>query len=188
MEIMNNKNRRQGFTLLEILVSMSIASIVGILVTQVFFTTTRSNTKTELLKDVKQNGEFALGQIERMIHNAKSVESVCPVSGTTLTSVVITNPNNDTTTIGCIFDAAENVTRIASTSGSGKTEYLTGSNITIGGTSCADADNSLSFFCSANQDEPPSIRIQFYLQKAGMQLDQTEKSTASFQTTVTARN
>lgn len=167
---------------------MSIASIVGILITQVFFTTTRSNTKTELLKDVKQNGEFALGQIERLIHNAQGIVSTCSVSGTQLTSLVITNPNNDTTTIGCMYDATEGVTRIASTSGSGNTEYLTSSSITIGGTSCADINNSLSFYCAAHPDEPPSIRIQFSLQKKGIQLDQTEKSTASFQTTITARN
>jgi len=44
----------KGFTLLEILISISIAASVSILIAQVFFTTSRTNTKTELLKDVKQ--------------------------------------------------------------------------------------------------------------------------------------
>lgn len=167
---------------------MSIAAVIGILITQVFFTTTRSNTKTEILKEAKQNGEYALGQMVRMIRNAQSISSTCSAGGTTLSSLVIVNPNNDTTTFGCILDATENVTRIASVSGTGNTQYLTSSETTVGGTSCADPENSLSFFCTKNPDEPASISIQFTLQKAGIQLDQSENPTAQFKTTVTGRN
>lgn len=180
------KTHTSGFTLLEILISVTIAGAVGVLIAQVFFTTARTNTKTELLKDVKQNGEYAMGIMERMIRNSLRVESVCSDTGTTLTSIDIVNPNGDTTTFGCVLDSG--TTRIASTSSSATTEYLTSNDVTIGGLTCADAANSLSFVCTSYPDQQTSVTVNFSLSQIGTPPDQFEQASVLFQTTATPRN
>lgn len=175
-----------GFTLLEILISLSIAGIMGILLAQVFFTTARTNGKAEVLKDVKQNGEFALGIMERMVRNALEVNSSCLSGGATLQSIEIHNPDGGTTTFGCIVD--NSVTRIASISADGQTQFLTSRNVTIGGNSCSDADNSLSFVCSPVVDAPSNVTVSFILTEAKNSTSETESARASFKTTVAPRN
>ena len=97
-----------GYTLLEILVAMTIIASVGILITQVFFTTTRTNTKSELLKDVKQNGDFAVESMTRMIRNSFGVDSDCTAEGTALNYIQIRNPDGiDNSELNiCIADNA----------------------------------------------------------------------------------
>ena len=60
---------RQGFTLMEILVAVSALAVMGVLLTQVFVTTIRTNTKNEISKEVKQNGDLAVSIMTRMILN-----------------------------------------------------------------------------------------------------------------------
>lgn len=186
LPILPSGSKKAGFTLLEVLVSITIAASVGILIAQVFFTTTKSNTKTELLKDVKQNGEYAVAIMERMIRNALRVESTCSKTGSTLRSIEIANRDGNTTTFGCVLDTG--ITRIASTSGTGRTEYLTSSNLTIGGTSCTDPDNSLSFVCTSYSDQPSKVTVSFSLSQTGTPPDQQDQASVTFQTTAVPRN
>lgn len=179
---------RKGFTLLEILISISIAATIGVLISQVFFTTTRSNTKTEILKEVKQNGDYALNIMERMIRNAIRVESTCAESGSTLSSLAILNPDGDTTTFGCTYSTTYSVTLIASTSASAGTEYLTSTGVTLGGTSCSDANNSLSFVCTSYSDQPPKVSVSFTVRQPGVPPDQSDQASMLFKTTATPRN
>ncbi len=184
MEITHNNH---GFTLLETLVSISVVATVGVLIAQVFFTTTRSNKKTELLKDVKQNGDFAMELMDRTIQNSLGITSECSSSGTTLPFITLRNADGNISELGCVADAS--VTRIASTSAeSGKIDYLTSANVTIGGTTCDEDANTLHFTCLSNIDQPPQITIQFRMTQRGTPVDQFEKASIEFQTTVTPRN
>jgi prepilin-type N-terminal cleavage/methylation domain-containing protein len=186
---MNNKNKHsQGFTLLETLVSIGVIAVVGVLIAQVFFTTTRSNTKTELLKDVKQNGEFSVEIMGRMIRNSMGIANPCSAAGTEYTSLDLENSDGDTTRIECQFDTVAAVTRIASSSATTGTSYLTNSNVTLGGASCADTANSLHFTCVSFPDQPSKITIQFSLSQRGTPVDQFERSSMVFQSTVSPRN
>jgi prepilin-type N-terminal cleavage/methylation domain-containing protein len=181
MEITKNQH---GFTLLEILISITIAGAVGVLIAQVFFTTSRTNNKTELLKDVKQNGEYAIGIMERMIRSSLRIESTCETTGTTLTTLQMTNPNGDMTTLGCVLDGS---TRIASTSASTSTaEYLTSDNVSLGGTACTGS--TLSFICTSYPDEPPRVTVSFSLSQLGTSAEQSDQASIQFQTTATPRN
>ncbi len=175
--------KKNGFTLLEILVAIGVIALMGTLIAQVFFTTTRSNTKTEVQKNVKQNGDFAIEVMGRMIRGARTMATNCSAAGTTTTSIAITNQDGGTTTFGCLLDGT--VTRIASTS-AGRTDYLTDQNLTIGGAACTGA--SLQFVCTAPSDQPSTVAITFQLSQKGTPADQFEKASASFQTTVAIRN
>lgn len=175
--------KQRGFTLLEILVSIGVIAIIGTLLSQIFFSITRSNVKGEVLKEVKQNGEFSLQIMERLLRNARSITSTCTPIGYASGTISLTNPDLSSTTISCSLDGA--VTRITSTTGV-VTQYLTTNSITLGGASCAAS--SLQFICTSTADFPSSMKISFSLAQKGTPVDQFEKASASFQTTVLLRN
>lgn len=171
----------RGFTLLEMLISVTIVALVGGILAQAFFTMTRTNTKTERIKDVKQSGEFALEVMERMIRNAREVTSSCP--GTSSDTISIRNADNGTTTFSCLLD--NGTPRIASQSGA-TAEFLTSSSVTLGGSLCAAS--SLSFTCTTSGGRPGNIRIAFQLSQLGTPVDQFERSSISLGTTIQLRN
>jgi len=179
----------KGFTLLEMLIAISVVATVASLIVQVFFTTTHVNTKTEILKDVKQNGDVAVDVMTRMIRNSLAVTSTCDETGTKLTSLDIQNPDGDSTEFGCLYDATNKITRIASTSAlTSTTQYLTSENVTLGGTSCIDANNTLTFTCTSSPNEADKITITFQLAQKGSSPSQFEQANMPFQTTVSSRN
>lgn len=177
------KARRSGFTLLEILVSMGIIGLLSVVMTQTLYTTARSNTKTEILKEVKQNGDFVIDVMSRMIRSSLSVTSSCSSAGTTTSSLTITNPDGRSTTFGCLADSG--VTRVASTS-SARTDFLTNSGVTAGGSDCSSS--SLRFVCTGSPGAATSVQIKLTLAQKGTPVAQFEKASATFQTSVTLRN
>lgn len=185
MEIITKEKARVGFTLLEVLISVGIIAGLSILIAQSFFTTTRSNTKTEILKEVKQNGDFAISIMTNMIRNSIQVTSPCLSSGTTASSLSIKNPDGGITTFGCRSDGS--VTQIASVSASA-TEYLTGGVITLGAPLCTDAAMSLAFTCSSQSSGGSTVKISFSLSQKGTPPALFERGQTSFQTSITTRN
>lgn len=179
--------KQAGFTLIEIVISLTIIGLLGVLIVQVFFTTTRVNTKSELLNDIKQNGQFAIDTISRMIRNAQSVTTLCSPSGTTSSSVTLTHADGDSTILECVYDNA--VTRIASSSAQmGTSEYVTSENLTLGGASCDDAAMSLQFYCISYPDQPSKITVNFRLSQKGTSTSTFEQASQEFQTMVNLRN
>lgn len=176
--------QKNGFTLIELLVAVAIISGLGTVLAQSFFTTTRSNTKVEKLTDVKQNGDYALAVMERLIRNARTLTASCTSGGTQATpSAAIVSPDGLTTTFQC--ELTGSVTRVASTSSVG-TEYLTAGSVTLGGTSC-DTD-SLTFYCTSISQIPKSLKVTFQLSQKGTPMDQFEKASTTFQTTIGIRS
>jgi type II secretory pathway pseudopilin PulG len=182
------KHTTGGFTLLETLISIGVVGVIGILITQVFFVTTRTNTKTELLKDVKQNGDYVIGIMSRMIRNATRIESTCADSGTSSTTFSFTNPDGNITTLGCAYDNDSQVTRVASTSATTNIpDYITSRNVTLGGTSCSDPTMTLVFTCTSLPGQAPKVSINLKMSQRGTPADQFDRASVSFQTTVSPR-
>jgi len=179
--------KQKGFTLLETLISISVIATVASLIVQVFFTTTRANIKTEVLKDVKQNGDVALDVMTRMIRNSLSVQGDCFVAGSP--TLDIQNPDGNITEFMCIYDSANGITRIASVSATtGEIQYLTSSNVTLGGGINCNNGNSLGFSCTNTPNESDKITISFQLVQSGTPVSQFEKAETQFMTTVSSRN
>lgn len=174
---------REGFTLLEMVVSLAIIALVSLVLSQVFISTLRTNTKTEILKDMKQNGELALESMVRMIQNSKGITSTCQSAGSVANSLTIINEDDGETTFSCLLD--NGVTRLASTSAEGDI-YLTSNNVTMGGTSCAGS--TLEFTCYGGAGIPGSVMITFQLAQSGTSDQAFDDSSESFQTTATMRN
>lgn len=173
-------SQQRGLTLIEILVSVGIIALVGIVISQGFFSIVRTNVKNELIKDVKENGDVALDVMTRMIRNSSSVTTTCSQSGTTTSSITILNPNGLSSTFTCALDSG--IARIASVSAS-KTEYLTSRNVALG-TNCT---NALTFVCTSLANQKTSIKINFQLRQVGNSPDQFERVSDVFQSTVITR-
>ena len=77
--------KKNGFTLIEILVVIAIMAITGIILTEVFIRSLRGGNKAEVLSLLKQNGQSVLERMDKDIRNSDSV--VCVDS--TKTMIVI---------------------------------------------------------------------------------------------------
>jgi prepilin-type N-terminal cleavage/methylation domain-containing protein len=179
---------QKGFTLLEILISIGVLAIVAPLMAQVLFTTTHVNKKTELVADIKQNGNFALDVIGRMVRSAVSIETSCAMGETSAPSALIRNSDNNVTTLTCLSDG--NAARIASVSGTGVAAYLSAGNVTLsvsGGATCSDS--SLTFSCPpAGGGIQSELTVSFTLGSPGVTGSAFESGKSSFQSTMSVRN
>lgn len=69
-----------GFSLAEVLVTISVLVVIGIFVTLALTGTFQGNTKTDLISTIKLNGQNALSQMEKDIRDAETV--ICPQTTT----------------------------------------------------------------------------------------------------------
>ncbi len=176
---------KNGFTLLEILISVGILAVATTLIVQVLFTTTRVNTKTGLVSDVKQNGEFALDSMERAIRASTSIPGFCELGATSTTSALITDANNNSITYACVSDGT--AARIASVSSTG-IRYLTSANVTISDSGSPGCDDStLIFSCPDSNGIASPLTIRFTLVQLGATTSAFAAARSTFETTVSIR-
>lgn len=78
--------KKNGFTLIEILVAMAIVAIIGVIFVTIFANTLRGSNKSQVLAVIKQNGQAILENISKSIRGADSI--VCKSnSGDVLTII-----------------------------------------------------------------------------------------------------
>lgn len=170
--LIGNSMKQRGFTLLELLVAAGVISFLSVIITQVLFSSIHLNTKTEVIKELKQTGDMTLGVISRMIQNSAAI--TCNAS----TYITITGFDGGITTLKSIDDADTGVTRIASISA--LQIYLTNSNVTL--------IEPLQFTCVRVGGVPTSINVSFRLRQKNLAATSYESAVETFQTTVTVRN
>ena len=101
----------EGFTLIELLTVMAVATFVGSAIMGILFSTLRGATKASRITTVKQNGNYTISLMTKMIRNARSFDgissdgisyvSLCPAQ-ITGTSVKITSFDDKQTTFKCV--------------------------------------------------------------------------------------
>ena len=69
--------RTKGFTIVELLVAISVIAVIGAVITEIFSRSLRGGNKAQIIAAVKQNGQAALESIDKTIRN--SDEIVCPI-------------------------------------------------------------------------------------------------------------
>jgi len=163
---------KKGFTLIELLVVVAIMGTVGVMVSNLFFQTLKGSTKAELLKTVKQEGDYAISLMERTIRNAKAVESACVVGGSVVSSITVTNQDDTSTSFEC--DAGN--TKIT----------LDGSDLTSSAVVVSGCNSFIT--CTRSGSTPPIVKISFSLSQAGSSTRPEEQASVDFQTTVSLRN
>lgn len=71
--------KQKGFTLVEILVVMSVLSVVGVIILTIFTRILKGNNKAQILSAIKQNGQAVLENMDKTVRGADKVN--CPISG-----------------------------------------------------------------------------------------------------------
>lgn len=69
--------KKKGFTLVEMLIVISILSVVGVLILTIFTRTLRGGNKSQIIGVIKQNGQSVLEVMDKTVRNADNL--VCPV-------------------------------------------------------------------------------------------------------------
>ncbi|TSC54476.1 MAG: Uncharacterized protein LiPW31_78 [Microgenomates group bacterium LiPW_31] len=168
--------KKSGFTLIEIIVVVGILGIIMVMGSNLFFSILRGSTKTKILQLVKQNGDYAISVMGRMIRNARSVSG----SGSAIT---IINPDGNTTTFNCCGTSPNFL--IASESGSLSCENarLTNDEVKVD-----DCSNVFSIIAGEVGARPDVVTINFTLSQAGATTRLEEQASINFQTTISLRN
>lgn len=161
-----------GFTLIELITTIGILSIIGVICVSVITITFRTSKKADLINFARQNGDTAMSQIVRNIRFAQNLVSPATcVPTTTVNSITITSVSDQQqTTYSCTNGT------IASNSAS----LVDTTSLQV--TSC-------SFICAQQTSAvPPIITIQYSLTpKVSGNFAETN-FTLPFESSVTMRN
>jgi prepilin-type N-terminal cleavage/methylation domain-containing protein len=181
----SNKQEESGFTLIEVLVTVVIMGFLGIVIVQAFVTTIGTNSKAEIIKDIKQNGDFAIDVISRKIRNARSMDC-----STGPNQILVTNQDSSTSRFQSLTNAG--TCRLAQTdtdpiSGSATVSYLTTSNLTLIGSTCPNAAFDV-VTCDQIASQDAKVTFSFSLKNLSAQTKYYEQANQKFITTVSLRN
>lgn len=153
----------KGFTIVELLVTVSLFVILGLFITQTLASIFSNMEKTEVTARVRQEAEYSLAVMERHLREARS-----PVCSSSPAKVTYEDPMGFSASFSCINS---NPTNIASGSAN-----LTSDNVTI---------SNCSFTCNYN---PTKIGISFTVSQYPASSDPRQTSTSNVSTQVLPRN
>ncbi|MBM3205689.1 type II secretion system protein [Candidatus Shapirobacteria bacterium] len=182
MRFPKNKKQTHGFTLVEILIVVGILGIIAAVGTNVFFTTFRGSTKTKVLTKVKQNGDYALSTMERLIRNAQEVvvdEDAGDLCQANMSKIKIKKLDGTEILFSC-----ENIGTVNGFIASDAAR-LTSNEVKV---------DICSFSCTTKglpgklEFYPQAIEINFTLSQAAVANRPEEEATLNFNTTVSTRN
>jgi len=170
-----------GFTMIELLVVVSLSVILMLATSTLFLTFLLGRTKVTAIKSIKDEGQYALGRIEFLIRNAvEVVGSPAYPTGCELgmESFTFRSLDGELTTFFSEIDPSDNREKIASNSGI----YLTSDQV--------DLIEGPIFDCTQPADETSQhVEVFFTLRRGtpGVSSDQ-EIAESEFKTSVTVRS
>ena len=167
---------KKGFTLLELLAVVGILGFVLIAVTQLLGSTLAGSGKSNSLQIVKQNGQFALSTMSRLVRLAKSVT---PCSGSNLQFVVSEN-NIDVIYIFQIDNFQIDNQRLKKTRDAGTPveSFVTDNQVQVTDFTCN--------FTSGFAGTPAVVDLSLTISKSGLSVENSVVST-TFNTSVSLR-
>lgn len=147
-----------GFTLIEILVAVTLSVILLAAASGLFFATLRSDSKKNYVTDLKDTGDYAMSQIEFLLRNAVALERLNPTSPyctAGMNEIMLRSIDNGVTTLYVEDDriASDSVDLADGTTIA--TRYLTGDQLAV---------SNLSFDCQQSSPNTGTyIKIGFTL-------------------------
>lgn len=159
--------KNKGFTLIEMLVVVSLVGLVSIIASGFLIVSLMSSSKANITKEIRQSGNYALSVMEGLILGSVSVGCSSPNIIT-----VKDNYGNQTSFI------CEEGGKISSSSALA-TVNLTGDNVTVSG---------CNFTCPLISGLPPKVHIEYTLNKGDAASRPSEKATIKFETEVISKN
>lgn len=159
---------KKGFSLIELMVAISIFAVIGVLTTSAVSLTLRTSKKSDSLVRVRENVSYAFSIIERQIRGADSIENC---DGSELSVLNYLTSENIITDFSC-----ENI---------GEAGYIASGSARI--TSSDVAVVSCSFVCTqTDSNSPPTVKVKISAQDAIATSE--EKGTITTETEIVARN
>ncbi len=175
---MKSKNRNvrvlgPGFTLIELLVVVAVFMILALLVTNSLFSILKSNTKANIMKEIRQNGAYALDVMDKAISGGRKIEECTP------STLKITNIDNQQITFSCLSQPVGGLTQISLASDSAR---LTSTNITL--------EECNIFTCEEIRPGEGfgKIAVSFTLKQLGAPTRSEETARQTFTKTIFLRN
>jgi len=174
--IKNNKHclsHAAGFTLIEMIITISILAIVSVIASGFLFSSVSSGGKTEIGKEARQNGNYALSVMQGMILNSKTVACPTPVGK----RVDVTDMNGKLTSFIC-----DDSTNYKISSVSARNYDLTGDNVAVSG---------CNFTCEITPGKPSLVKIEFtvsQVNQTGVTPKPNESASLNFKTQVLTKN
>jgi prepilin-type N-terminal cleavage/methylation domain-containing protein len=184
-----NKSQK-GYTLIELLAVIIILVTVGALITSILVTSLRGGNKSNNVNDVRQNGNYIVSQMSKMIAYSRSFDGVSTDGVNYVNDCTVVQPPAPTPSIAPV---AYSYIKITSFDGGQTVFSCTGSSIASNGASLTNTTNlnvsSCSFYCSqTNVLAPPTVNINFSLSKINSGFFVENQTTIPFETSVTPRN
>jgi len=170
------RKTQRGFTLIEILVVVGLLAIIAVIGSSMFFTTLRSSGKGKTLTTVKQNGDYALSTIERLIRDSEEIiaNSDGDICESGMNKIKTKRLDGSEVEFECL-DEGETISYIASNSA-----RLTSDEVKL---------DNCSFDCSSQGEfYPQVVSIDFTLSQAVETTRLEEQASVNFKTTVNTRN
>jgi len=161
----------KGFTFIEVIIVIAMITVLSTVSINILITVLRGSLKSQVTKEVKQSGDYAINVMTRMIRNATSIEDCAG------NSIHIRNPDAFETVFNC-------GTQISSASASINPtpvpELLTSSDLDIVPGTCL-------ITCDLTKD-PPIVTIDFSLSKNTSSFRAEEQIRIDFHTKVALRS
>ena len=175
MILNTNSLSRRGFTLIELLVVVAVFMTLAVLVANSLFSILKSNAKANLMKEIRQNGNYALDVMDKTISNGRKIKDDCIPS-----QLTVVNPDGQEATFGCLTQQISGMPQISLASGNVR---LTSTNITL--------DNCNIFTCEKIRPEDDGfgkVTINFTLKQIGVSARSEEIAKETFTKTIFLRN
>lgn len=188
-----NIKYQKGYTLIELLAVMVVFVVIGGIVLAIIFSTLRATNKANTLAYLRQNGNYAISQMVKMIRDAEKFEGVKINSGDSYRLscqtqdyhfLKITSFDGGTTEFTCLPINLPSLPngQISSTSALLALPALLIDTSMISVTTC-------SFTCShTSASDSPIIGISFSLSQGSDSPFVEKKASIDFETSVTMRN
>ncbi len=170
-----------GFSLIELLIVMTLIGIIGVIISQVFIMGFKIQAKSEIVKEIKQNGDFALSVMENMVRNSADINSgQCNISSNILT---IINQDGYSTSFDCSEGAK--IASISSYSGLYPTIVTPLTNNKVFISNC-----SFVIVCPTPPINPKYVFMSYTVNQSGADVTPTPGAYSSleYQSTVSLRN
>ena len=140
------KNKNKGFSLIELLLYIALASVILIAVSYFIIMVLQARVKNQTINEVTSQGISAMQMIRQTIKNAESINNPAKGSSASSASIDVYTQANDPT----VFDVSNGALRIKE--GSADAINLTNARVTV---------SDLSFTNVSKTERLKSIKIQF---------------------------
>jgi prepilin-type N-terminal cleavage/methylation domain-containing protein len=159
-----------GFTMIEMIVVVSILGLVAVMTSGFLLVSLTAAGKAEVTKEVRQNGNYALSVMEGIILNSRGVGCTSP------NTVNVTDADGNLTTFLCQDNKISSISAVT-----GEIVNLTAPipNLIVSG---------CDFSCPETPGRPTKVHLRFIIGRGDPSSRPGEKASLEFQTEIVPRN